>query len=70
MYQGALVSGFVNIPVYFNKLVNNLPKKICVAQNLGGCSPHRPPPPARTPMYKNPTKPAGLIRITTCDSLD
>ena len=22
MYQGALVSGFVNIPVYFNKLVN------------------------------------------------
>ena len=23
MYQGALVSGFVNIPVYFNKLVNN-----------------------------------------------
>ena len=23
VYQGALVSGFVNIPVYFNKLVNN-----------------------------------------------
>ena len=23
MYQGALVSDFVNIPVYFNKLVNN-----------------------------------------------
>ena len=24
MYHGALVSGFVNISVYFNKLVNNL----------------------------------------------
>ena len=24
MYQGALVSGFANISVYFNKLVNNL----------------------------------------------
>ena len=23
MYRGALVSGFVNISVYFNKLVNN-----------------------------------------------
>ena len=23
MYQGALVSGFVNISVYFNKLANN-----------------------------------------------
>ena len=23
MYHGALVSGFVNISVYFNKLVNN-----------------------------------------------
>ena len=24
MYHGAFVSGFVNISVYFNKLVNNL----------------------------------------------
>ena len=26
MYHGALVSGFVNISVYFNKLVNNFLK--------------------------------------------
>ena len=28
MYHGALVSGFVNILVYFNKLVNNLKRLI------------------------------------------
>ena len=28
MYHGALVSGFVNISVYFNKLVNNLTRLI------------------------------------------
>ena len=34
MYHGALVSGFVNISVYFNKLVNNLNHLIDFFKNI------------------------------------
>ena len=34
MYHGALVSGFVNISVYFNKLVNNLNHLIDFLKNI------------------------------------
>ena len=34
MYHGALVSGFVNISVYFNKLVNNLNHLIHSFKNI------------------------------------
>ena len=34
MYHGALVSGFVNISVYFNKLVNNLKRLIDFLKKL------------------------------------
>ena len=34
MYHGALVSGFVNISVYFNKLVNNLNHLIYIFKKI------------------------------------
>ena len=34
MYHGALVSGFVKISVYFNKLVNNLNHLIDFLKNI------------------------------------
>ena len=34
MYHGALFSGFVNISVYFNKLVNNLNHLIDFFKNI------------------------------------
>ena len=34
MYHGALVSGFVSISVYFNKLVNNLNHLIDFFKNI------------------------------------
>ena len=34
MYHDALVSGFVNISVYFNKLVNNLTRSIYIFKKI------------------------------------
>ena len=53
----------------FTQIFSPCPKKSELPKIWGGCSPHRPPP-GPYAYDRNPTKPAGLIRITTCDSLD